>query len=234
MANNDPASQGTPEQAPSESRWDPSNAGNRLILEERTAIAIDLLGRRGLWPPGGYRVLEIGCGSGYELSRFVEWGADPSELLGVDVDEERIRTARAARPDVAFLVGDATQLDLPDASYRLVLVFTVLSSVLDDALQEAIAKEIDRVLEPSGCVLWYDFRLSHPANPNTRGVRARRLRELFPAYEIDLRLVTVVPPFVRRLGRLAKPVYPLLRLVPILRTHYLGTFVKRDVLAPAG
>src|SRR4051812_4080859 len=41
------------------------------------------------------RILEIGCGDGYWLRQFVQWGAKPAGLFGVDLVEERIRSGKS-------------------------------------------------------------------------------------------------------------------------------------------
>jgi ubiquinone/menaquinone biosynthesis C-methylase UbiE len=63
----------------------------------------------------GKRVLEIGCGNGRMTFLYAE---QAREVLGIDVDEESIREARAELPDrladrVEFRVVDAEALDVP-------------------------------------------------------------------------------------------------------------------------
>jgi ubiquinone/menaquinone biosynthesis C-methylase UbiE len=63
----------------------------------------------------GKRVLEIGCGDGRMTFLYAD---QAREVLGVDVEEESIREARAALPDrladrVEFRVADAEALDVP-------------------------------------------------------------------------------------------------------------------------
>jgi magnesium-protoporphyrin O-methyltransferase len=63
----------------------------------------------------GKRVLEIGCADGRMTWLYAE---QATEVLGVDIEEESIREARAALPAhladrVAFRVADAQSLDVP-------------------------------------------------------------------------------------------------------------------------
>jgi len=63
----------------------------------------------------GKRVLEIGCGDGRMTLLYAELAR---EVLGVDVEEESIREARATLPGrladrVEFRVADAQSLDVP-------------------------------------------------------------------------------------------------------------------------
>jgi ubiquinone/menaquinone biosynthesis C-methylase UbiE len=77
---------------------------------------------RGL-PLDGARVLEIGCCRGGG-ARYVARYFQPSEVLGVDFSAPATELARRLNSDTAnlsFAVGDAERLDLPDASFDIVL-----------------------------------------------------------------------------------------------------------------
>lgn len=89
-----------------------------------------------------------------------------------------------------------------------------------------MANEAIRVLKPGGAIIWYDFRYKNPSNSHTRPMRKEDIEELFPGFTYHLRLITLLPPFSRRLGRLAKILYPILAVVPTLRTHYMGLLIK--------
>ena len=47
------------------------------------------------------------------------------------------------------------------------------------------AKSMWRWVKPGGCVLWYDFTVDNPKNPDVRGVPLRRISALFPEATID-------------------------------------------------
>jgi len=208
------------------SRYDLRNRGNQEVLAERRLLARKLLDRAGWMPLGDRRVLEVGCGTGSELAWMLEVGASPEHLVGVDLLPDRIAAARYAYPKLDLRVGNAEQLDFADASFEIVMAFTVFSSILDGTMAANAAREIVRVLKPGGGLLWYDFRYDSPGNANVRGVSARRVRELFPQLEGRLQTVTVIPPLVRRLGPAAPVAYPLLALAPPLRSHLMGVLRK--------
>jgi SAM-dependent methyltransferase len=208
------------------SRWDLRNRGNRAILAERRALQARLLERMGWVPLADRWVLEVGCGGGSELAHMQDLGAPAQRLVGVDLLPERIETARKAFPDLDFRVANAERLEFADGGFDLVLAFTLFTSILDERMAANVAAEIRRVLRPGGGLLWYDFRYDNPFNPNVRGVRAARIRRLFPDFEGRLHSLTVVPPLARRLGPLAPAAYPILGAVPPLRSHLLGLLVK--------
>jgi SAM-dependent methyltransferase len=207
-------------------RWAPENAGNRAIVAERTRVLRSLLDEHGLHPLGDRRVLEVGAGTGEVLAGLPELGADPDRLLGVDLLPDLVAEARVRHPHLRFERGNAERLEHPAAAFDVVLLFTVLTSILDDAMARGVAAEVDRVLAPGGTVVWYDFRVDNPWNAHVRGVGRRAIARLFPGYRPHLRSVTVLPPLARRLGRAAPWAYPVLARIPALRTHYLGLLRK--------
>ncbi len=209
-----------------QAQWDESNPGNRAILRERQWAIRHLLSTHGFLPLTGRRVLEVGCGSGKVLANLLELGARPENLYGVDLLPERIAEAEQHYPDLHLQCANAEQLEFPDASFDLVLLFTVFSSILDGQMACKVAHEVSRVLRPGGAVLWYDFRYDNPRNPNVRGMIKRHIETLFPGLHMRLHTITLLPPLARRLGRLTPVLYPVLAAIPPLRTHYLGVLVK--------
>ena len=202
--------------------WDTTNPGNRAIIRERERHTARLLGRHGFVPLTGRPVLEIGCSHGATLASLLQLGARPEDLVGVDLLADRIATARERYPAIRWVTGNAEGLEFPDASFGLVLAFTVFSSILDDRMASSVAGEIRRVLRPGGAVLWYDFRYDNPRNADVRGMPLPAIRGLFPGLALDVRSLTLLPPLARRLGPATPLLYPLLARVPALRTHYLG------------
>jgi ubiquinone/menaquinone biosynthesis C-methylase UbiE len=207
-------------------RWDSRNAGNRYIVAERRRLTRRLLQRAGWVPLGDRRVLDVGSGGGAELAWFRDLGAAESSLVGIDLLTDRVEVARRAYPNLEFHSGNAEHLPFPDASFDLVLSYTVFSSILDLGMAANVAAEIQRVLRPGGGFLWYDFRYNSPANRNVRGVTEVRVRQLFPGLMGELFGVTLLPPLARRLGPLTPVAYPALAFVPPLRTHLLGLLRK--------
>ena len=207
-------------------QWEDTNPGNRATLRDRQLGIERLLHTHGFLPLAGRRALEVGCGSGQTLATLLGLGAQPEDLIGVDLLPDRIAQARQGYPNLQFQCTNAEQLDFPDAHFHLALLFTVLSSILDEQMARNVTREAYRVVCPGGAVLWYDFRYDNPRNPNVRGMTSRRIRHLFPDLELHLRSITPVPPLVRHLGPFTKLLYPFLATIPPLRTHYLGLLLK--------
>lgn len=62
--------------------------------------------------PRGARILDAGCGPGRVGGRLAELGHD---VVGTDLDPALIAAAQADFPDVTWLTGDLSELDLPAA-----------------------------------------------------------------------------------------------------------------------
>jgi ubiquinone/menaquinone biosynthesis C-methylase UbiE len=209
-----------------QSRWSDTNPGNQAILRERGRLVRSLLHKHGFLPLMRRQVLDVGCGSGDVLASFKNMGAQPENLFGVDLLSGRIEEARRRHSDLHLRCSNAERLEFSDTSFDLVLLFTVISSILDEEMAHNIAAEIQRVLKPGGAVLWYDFRYDNPRNPHTRAMTREHIRQLFSGFEVDLQTVTLLPPLARRLGRAASILYPVLTAFPPLRTHLLGLMTK--------
>jgi hypothetical protein len=83
-----------------------------------------------------------------------------------------------------------------------------------------------RVLKPNGVVLWYDFHVGNPRNPDVHGIKRLEIAQLFPGCQIALEKITLAPPVVRRLAPYSWVGCYMLSAVSWLCTHYLGTIQK--------
>jgi hypothetical protein len=100
--------------------------------------------------------------------------------------------------------------------------------LLDDTFQKRLADSMWRWLRPGGGILWYDFTVNNPRNPDVRGVPLSRIRQLFPGGKIRVRRLTLAPPLARLVTRLDPRLYALLNTVVWLRTHVL-VWVEKSV-----
>lgn len=207
-------------------KWSPANKGNRAAQDELHFQLGKLLERTGFFPLGGRRILDVGCGTGDRLAAFVNWGAQPGKLTGVDLISDRVCEARTKHPEIAFKVANAEALPFADGSFDLVAAFTVFTSILDRRMAANAGHEMIRVLHSGGAVIWYDFKLNNPRNRHVRGISRKQIQEIFPGFKADIKSITLLPPLARRLGRLTNWLYPALGSLPFLRSHHLGVLVK--------
>ena len=67
----------------------------------------------------------------------------------------------------------------------MVLQSTVFTSIQDDGLKAQVAAEMMRVVRPDGLILWYDFRVNNPRNPDVTGVGKTEILRLFPGLKVS-------------------------------------------------
>jgi len=173
------------------------------------------------------KILDIGCGNGFFLRQMVQWGFSPENLYGIDILDERIEYARRLSPaSITFKRANADSLEFATASFDIVSLFTVFSSIMEHKVRRSISSEILRVLKPGGKVLWYDFFYNNPNNIDVRGVDRTEIERLFPDCTVNLTRVTPAPPLIRTFFPNSILGYLALASLPVLCTHYLGTIQK--------
>ncbi|MCG3189381.1 MAG: hypothetical protein LKCHEGNO_01755 [Burkholderiaceae bacterium] len=196
-------------------------------VQERQRALLRLFARLGWTDLSSRRVLEVGCGSGVNLLELLRMGFAPRNLAGIELLPERFAQAMQTLPaGVVLMQGDASLVKLPDESEDIVLQSTVFSSLLDAPFQWRLAQTMWRWVRPGGGVLWYDFTVDNPRNPDVRGVPVARIRELFPAGRVQTQRVTLAPPIARRVCALHPALYPVFNAIPLLRTHVLAWIEK--------
>jgi SAM-dependent methyltransferase len=204
----------------------PWQAAPLFMHSSRKRVASQLLRRAGLVPIEGESCLEIGFGSMGWLPDLITWGARETDLHGIELSAGRVARARQILPLADLREGDAGSLPWEANTFRLVVASTVFTSILNDTVRRIVAEEIVRVLAPGGALLWYDFALNNPNNPQVRGVGRKELRQLFPELNGDIRSVTLAPPLARFLAPRSWAIAAMLEAIPLLRTHLIAVMVK--------
>src|SRR5215204_2025779 len=120
----------------------------------------------------GERVLEVGVGTGINLSLYPR----EADVTGIDFSSSMLEKARerAARPDAApvrLLQMDAAALRFADDSFDIVYA-PYLISVVPDPVQ--VAQEMRRVCRPGGRIIF----LNHFLSPNP--ILSRVERQISP------------------------------------------------------
>ena len=187
-----------------------------------------LLRAKGLTSLAEIRILDVGCGSGSTLRQFLEYGAAPELMVGIDLLEDSIALGRRLAPHLTLLCGNAAQLPFASASFDLIMQFTVFTSILDDGIKHAVAAEMARVLAPHGWILWYDFSFNNPVNADVKGIKKREIEALFPGFMMKSKRLTLAPPLGRLVAPFSSTLYHLLSLVRPLCTHYMCLLEKQN------
>ncbi len=169
------------------------------------------------------KILDIGCGGGMQLQRFLAYGAKPANLSGIDLIPARIEQARSLNPSIDWQVGSAHQLPYPDRSFDLVTLSVVFSSILNKSLRQSIADEVWRVRKAGGLILCYDFAYSNPRNPAVQGISRQQIQQHFnqPGAKFAFRRITLAPPIARSLAPHMRWLADALEQIKIFNTHIM-------------
>jgi ubiquinone/menaquinone biosynthesis C-methylase UbiE len=209
-------------------RYSAIELSNLLRIQELERQIIKLLKRSQHIHLDRETVLDVGCGEGFWLRQLIQWGALPENLFGIDLLQERIQKGKEFCPKAITLqCGDASKLEFGNDAFSLILQLTVFTSILDPKMKKNVASEMSRVLKPGGAILWYDYFVSNPSNPDVRGVTRKEISALFPELSLSFKRITLAPPLGRMIAPISSGLYHLLSAVKPLCTHYLGFFQKQ-------
>lgn len=200
------------------------------MVQSRERSLLSILKRLGIRDLKNKRILEVGCGSGDVLRDLIKWGAFPNSIVGMDLLEWRLsETALLCPQGVNILRGDAAAIPFAEAQFDVVMQSTVFTSVLDPKMKEMIAAEMVRVLKPAGVILWYDYHMNNPRNPDVQGVRLAEIAKLFKDCLVQMRRTTLAPPLTRLLAPYSPLLCCVLEKIPWLCTHYVGVVRKKGM-----
>lgn len=112
----------------------------------------------------GERVLDLAAGTGTSSEDYADVGI---AVVPCDFSAGMVAVGKARRPDLPFVVGDATQLPFAESSFDVVTISFGLRNVVDTV---AGLREMLRVTKPGGRLVVSEF--STPPNPAWRGLYA--------------------------------------------------------------
>src|SRR6266550_2788563 len=92
------------------------------------------------------RVLDVGCGAG-SIAKAVKRDRPDLDVMGCDLSESALATARADAEGVDFRLATAERLPFEDGTLDFVWIVDVLEHVDDP---ERVLREVARVLRPRG------------------------------------------------------------------------------------
>lgn len=125
------------------------------LMRSQTA-GLHAIGIRLYRPRAGESVLDVGCGTGSQLSWYQKAGC---QLAGIDPSPAMLAVAKEKlAPEADLRLGDAAQLPFDDGVFDLVTVSLMIHE-LPPAARDVVIGEIKRVLKEDGRILFIDF---HP------------------------------------------------------------------------
>jgi SAM-dependent methyltransferase len=107
------------------------------------------------------RIVDWGCGYGRTLAEL--HGAGYTNLLGLDASARMIGRASRENPHLAFRQSTGLVMGEPAGSVDVIILFAVLTCILDDDDQVRLLAECHRVLRPDGLLYVSDLYLNSDA-----------------------------------------------------------------------
>lgn len=104
-------------------------------------------------------ILDVGCGYGRTLNEL--YGLGYRNLIGIDFSEMMIKRGKEQFPYIDFRVKKGEKIDMPDNSVDAVILFGVLTCIINDNEQNVLISEIHRVLKENGIIYINDFLLNN-------------------------------------------------------------------------
>jgi SAM-dependent methyltransferase len=102
------------------------------------------------------KTADVGCGPGVTTAALEELSGTPSNVVGIDGSEERIRFAKTLHPEITFLRHDITKpFEELIGSFDFVWVRFLLEYFKNNA--ERIIKNIAGLLKPGGILFLADL-----------------------------------------------------------------------------
>jgi SAM-dependent methyltransferase len=107
----------------------------------------------------GVKVLDLGSASArVELGFILPHGVKPEDIAGVEISPDQVKIAKERIPQATFIVGDITNVELPQGAFDVAFSHMVFEH-LDDAGLLAACKNAYGALKQGGV---FGFVVTHP------------------------------------------------------------------------
>jgi 2-polyprenyl-3-methyl-5-hydroxy-6-metoxy-1,4-benzoquinol methylase len=128
------------------------------------------------------RILDLGCGAGYESMRLKQLGA---EVVGVDYSSESIKIAREKNPTILFYLMDYFEINAELGYFDGILAASSLIHLKTDEY-DRLLEIINIILKPKGWFLNIYIKGHGQAvhNPEIKGEKLIRTIELYEDEEM--------------------------------------------------
>lgn len=109
-------------------------------------------------PDKNAKILEYGCGYGRVLN--ILYNAGYTHLYGIDFSQDMIARGLEENKQLNLFVNDGIEVPFENESFDAVCLFTVLTCIHSDVIQQKIVAEIKRVLKKGGILYLSDFLIA--------------------------------------------------------------------------
>jgi SAM-dependent methyltransferase len=135
-------------------------------------------------------ILDVGCGMGQSTRMLLEFGVDPTHVLGIDLLESFASYARKLNPAVEVTVVSGLESWPEGGRFHFCMQCTAFSSIAGRAERAALAARMEDMVCAGGRLFWWDSVRTQPF----AGGEPLDPRELFQRSKlIDYRPVSLQP-----------------------------------------
>lgn len=99
-------------------------------------------------------ILDLCCGTGDQLNQLSKEGF--TDLSGLDLSKAMITIAKKVKTDISYFLNDATDTRFKESSVDAIIISFAIHEKSRE-VQEALLKEIHRILKPNAIVIIADF-----------------------------------------------------------------------------
>lgn len=170
-----------------------SRAYNRWLYRVRDRVFHSAVADLDIEPDGA-RVLEVGPGIGFYISRWLQLGAS---VTAVDIADSAVERLRLRFPTASFEQLDISADDPPlEPGFDIVDAFDVLFHVVDDERYRRAIANVHRLLRPGGWFVFTDTFAHRRSEPSVHYVRRSRVEIEDAVLRAGFEIVARRPAFV--------------------------------------
>lgn len=129
----------------------------RLFAQTRRYLWDDLK-PLGKYAKDGFKILDLGCGSGRLYHLFEEFQG--VEYVGVDQSEGQIEIAKEKFPKLDFQVVEMTELPFADNEFDIIYCIATFHHLPDEKSRIKALQEMKRVLKSGGHIIMTNWNLN--------------------------------------------------------------------------
>jgi SAM-dependent methyltransferase len=133
--------------------------------------------------PRTARILDYGCGYGRAMAELTSLGY--TNLVGMDYSPAMVERGRQTYPCMDLRVVEALPTPEPDGSFDAVMLLAVLTSIPGESEQEAVMREIRRLLRPTGVLYVSDMPLQTDSRNLSRYARDASEFGIYGIFQTD-------------------------------------------------
>ena len=128
----------------------------KLFAETRKYLWDDLK-PLGKYTKDGFKILDLGCGSGRLYHLFEEFQG--VEYVGVDQSEGQIEIAKEKFPELDFQVAEMTELPFEENEFDIIYCVATFHHLPDEKSRIKALDEMKRILKPGGHIIMTNWNL---------------------------------------------------------------------------